>query len=272
MPSTPRPRSFSSPRLPWVPVAVILGILTLAVGPAGSASATGPAPAAGDLRNFRFFSGSARGDDLNAFVWVGMGGGKTYGTFFDFFKQVGFRLEGPAIRSRSGNGALRLTARYPPDQRRIGSFTGPLKRGSLRGKWSAVGRNGNWRIGEATRDTQAMAELAGTYIEQSTLRAKRRLRIELNAETGAATFTLLRRGETFTLSGVWMADTESNLWLLGLNGDGTLGDLTPLDLNIRRLPVVAPFEKRPNGNIRLLNPLNNEDVFTTLEPETAAPE
>ncbi len=214
---------------------------------------------------YRFFGGSARGDDLNATVVVATGERRTYASCAAFDSQIGFRMEGDELPSR---GLFRLTARYPEDGRRIGRFDGRADAGGLVGRFSAAGRNGRWNAREVLPSSAAMARLSGSWIDQGTLRPNRRMLLTLDADQGRASLVLLRRGLFFRLDGVWMADDEGGFWFLALRGDGRMAGLSPLDLDMRKLPLVLPYTRRGRV-LRLLDPFGASAVMILRRQDDA---
>ncbi|MFN3648750.1 MAG: hypothetical protein ACK47B_04140 [Armatimonadota bacterium] len=237
------------------------GLLTaLAGSPAESGKKERP-------ETFRFFAGRARLQDLGGLYWLALGDRRAYGLFGDLVHEVAFPLAGAS----TSRGPLRLDALYPVNGRRIGTARGTVKRHRASGQLRAVGRSGRWKAVELRRSTEAMAALAGEWIDLTTRRRNREVRLILDPATSVARVVVTVRGEVSETSGPWMASDDESIAFLPLSGDGTYGGLSPLEeIPVKNVPLVSAYSVR-GRKLRLLNPLDREDVLTTLERAPEVP-
>ena len=232
-------------------LAALLVTLGVASGPRTSAL--------GRRAEFRFHEGTATGGDLNGFFWLVTSGARSWGSFGDERRDIGFRTEGSVHRGRLDQKAI-----YPPDGRRLGEFHGSRHGNSWSGKWSAVGRRGGWSAATVPEDPAAMAALSGIYLDPSPPQGVESLRVLVSAAEREVRIEVQRGGRTLFLAGPWIADSRGRAWFLPLRGNGTLRDLVPFGVNLKGFPIQFPYRLFRSGRLRLFSPLDREERIGTL--------
>jgi hypothetical protein len=216
--------------------------------------------------SWRFFEGSAEGDDLMPFVWLAICGDTVYGSVAHRQRDIGFRLKGKLQKK-----TVRLEAIYPLDGRRIGRFSGRLRRGRFQGEWTAVGRVGRWSADPVLVDPDAVESLAGAYFDPSPPEGIAGIRVELDGQASLARVLIDRDTGQVSAEGPWTADAAGRLWFMALSGDRTLGGLIPFDISVLKVPAAIPYRLRTTrlgiGRLRLFNPVKPRQPVGALDRE-----
>jgi hypothetical protein len=211
----------------------------------------------------RFFDGTltdAHGEQTN---WLCIDGTRVYGTTLPDTSLGDFRFKWfGGFRNSAASGRL-----YDTDSDQVGTFSGQLNGAVVAGSVSSNDGDGTFSVTEAVRDSGAMNDFAGRFLDEGLLDDGVRFTLRLTKGgivTGSANARGLKLG---SMRGKWMIDTQGFLWWLPLSLNANrLFDVSRYPLLQRK--VVSKLAIGINGNeVTLLNPFDRSTVVTTFRKQ-----